>query len=256
MKIAEMRVTPIAITDPPLRNAAGLHAPYALRTIVELVTTDNIYGLGEVPGNVDITAALESAREIVIGRDPFHLNGLQMVLHEHFSENDTEGRSQTPWVQRILGYVNSALEVACLDIIGKATNRPVGAVRDQVPFSAYLFFKHRGAGGTLAFDTDPNATGWAAARQAEALTPEAIVTQAQAMCDAFGFKSIKLKAGTLEPDIEVASIFALRDAFGPTMPLRIDPNGVWSVAQNGRRVGILRGPGTRPGEYGRGSTSR
>ena len=234
MKIAEMRVTPIAITDPPLRNAAGLHAPYALRTIVELVTTDNIYGLGEVPGNIDITATLESAREIVIGRDPFQLNGLQMILHEHFSENDTEGRSQTPWVQRILGYVNSALEVACLDIIGKATNRPVvdllgGAVRDRVPFSAYLFFKHRGAGGALAFDTDPNATGWAAARQAEALTPEAIVTQAQALCDAFGFKSIKLKAGALEPDIEVASIFALRDAFGPTMPLRIDPNGVWSV---------------------------
>jgi len=234
MKIAEMRVTPIAITDPPLRNAAGLHAPYALRTIVELVTTDNIYGLGEVPGNIDITATLESAREIVIGRDPFQLNGLQMVLHEHFSENDTEGPSQTPWVQRILGYVNSALEVACLDIIGKATNRPVvdllgGAVRDWVPFSAYLFFKHQGAGGALAFDTDPNATGWAAARQAEALTPEAIVTQAQAMCDAFGFKSIKLKAGALEPDIEVASIFALRDAFGPTMPLRIDPNGVWSV---------------------------
>jgi len=134
MKIAEMRVTPIAITDPPLRNAAGLHAPYALRTIVELVTTDNIYGLGEVPGNIDITATLESAREIVIGRDPFQLNGLQMALHEHFSENDTEGPSQTPWVQRILGYVNSALEVACLDIIGKATNRPVvdllgGAVR-------------------------------------------------------------------------------------------------------------------------------
>ncbi len=234
MKIAEMRVTPIAITDPPLRNAAGLHAPYALRTIVELVTTDNIYGLGEVPGNIDITATLESAREIVIGRDPFQLNGLQMALHEHFSENDTEGPSQTPWVQRILGYVNSALEVACLDIIGKATNRPVvdllgGAVRDRVPFSAYLFFKHQGAGGAVAFDTDPNATGWAAARQAEALTPEAIVTQAQAMCDAFGFKSIKLKAGALEPDIEVASIFALRDAFGPTMPLRIDPNGVWSV---------------------------
>ena len=31
MKIQEMRVTPIAIADPPLRNAAGLHAPYALR---------------------------------------------------------------------------------------------------------------------------------------------------------------------------------------------------------------------------------
>ena len=50
MKITEMRVTPIAVGDPPLLNAAGLHAPYALRTIVELVSDDGITGLGEIPG--------------------------------------------------------------------------------------------------------------------------------------------------------------------------------------------------------------
>ena len=44
MHIAEMRFTMIGITDPPLLNAAGLHAPYALRIILELVTNDNIYG--------------------------------------------------------------------------------------------------------------------------------------------------------------------------------------------------------------------
>ena len=37
-KIKEFHITPIAVTDPPLLNAAGLHAPYALRTIVELIT--------------------------------------------------------------------------------------------------------------------------------------------------------------------------------------------------------------------------
>jgi len=52
--------------------------------------------------------------------------------------------------------------------------------------------------------------------------------QAQAMIDEFGFQALKLKAGILEPDIEVASIHALREAFGPAMPLRIDPNAVWS----------------------------
>ena len=46
MKIADMHVTPIAISDPPLLNAAGLHAPYALRTIVEIVTDDGLYGSG------------------------------------------------------------------------------------------------------------------------------------------------------------------------------------------------------------------
>ncbi|NJM08709.1 hypothetical protein HC891_24760 [Candidatus Gracilibacteria bacterium] len=40
MRIVEMRITPIAFGDPPLRAAFGLHAPYALRTIIELVADD------------------------------------------------------------------------------------------------------------------------------------------------------------------------------------------------------------------------
>jgi glucarate dehydratase len=103
-----------------------------------------------------------------------------------------------------------------------------GRVRDRVDFSAYLFFKYEGAGGEHGFETDPSATGWAAARQAEALDPEGIVRQAQAMIAEYGFGSIKLKAGILEPEVEVASILALREAF-PNLPLRIDPNAVWSV---------------------------
>jgi len=118
--------------------------------------------------------------------------------------------------------------------MGKATGRPVvdilgGRVRDRVDFSAYLFFKYEGAGGRLEFGTDPDAAGWAAARQAAALDPEGIVRQAQAMCDKFGFKSIKLKGGALPPADEVASIFALYEAFGPETPLRLDPNAIWAV---------------------------
>jgi glucarate dehydratase len=63
------------------------------------------------------------------------------------------------------------------------------------------------------------------------------------MCAAYGFTSIKLKAGTLPPEVEVETIFALRQAFGPDTPLRIDPNGVWSVPTAvawGRRLeGVL-----------------
>src|SRR5689334_8656458 len=44
MKIREMRVVPVAMADPPLRSAFGLHAPYALRTIVQLTTDDGITG--------------------------------------------------------------------------------------------------------------------------------------------------------------------------------------------------------------------
>ena len=39
MRISEIRLHPIAIADAPLRSSYGRHAPYALRTIVELKTT-------------------------------------------------------------------------------------------------------------------------------------------------------------------------------------------------------------------------
>ena len=234
MRITEMHVTPIAITDPPLLNAAGLHAPYALRTIVELVTDNGIYGLGEVPGSVSTTAALEATREVVIAKDPFQLNAMQAALVERFGTDGAGTRGEAPWDQRRMVHIYSAIEVACFDIMGKATGRPVcdllgGRVRDRVDFSAYLFFKYAGAGGARGFELDPNATGWDAARQKAALDPDGVVAQAKAMCDAFGFKSIKLKGGALPPDEEVNSMLALREAFGPATPLRLDPNAIWSV---------------------------
>lgn len=234
MKIMEVNVTPIAITDPPLLNAAGLHAPYALRTIIEIVTDDRIYGLGEVPGSAATTKALEDAREVLIGMDPFQLNAIQAKLQAHFGEEGAAERGVAPWDKRRIVHVFSAIEVACFDIMGKAVGRPVcdllgGRVRDRVDFSAYLFYKHEGAGGKLEFGTDPNATGWAAARQKAALDPDGIVAQAKAMCDAFGFKSIKLKGGVMPPDEEADAIIALKEAFGPGTPLRLDPNAIWSV---------------------------
>ena len=233
-KIKEMIVTPIAIVDPPLLNAAGLHAPYALRTIVELVTDDNISGISEIPGNVSIDLALETSKKLIIGTDPFQLNSIRRVLEDYFGKESAAQRGDAPWDQRKLVHIFSAIEVACMDIIGKLTGLPIvdllgGKMRDAVPFSAYLFYKYEGAGGELGFKTDSDATGWPAARQASALNPDEIVTQAKAMCKEFGFKSIKLKGGVFEPRVEVDSIFALRKAFGADVPLRIDPNALWTV---------------------------
>ncbi len=233
MQIIEMHVTPVAISDPPLLNAAGLHAPYALRTIIELVTDDHLYGLGEMPGGAEMVSLLESVRDLVLGSDPFQLNALSLAIAQRLTQTAQPGQTDTTrekWAARAF----SALEIACLDLMGKATGRPVvdllgGRVRERVPFSAYLFYKHPGAGGALGFGSDPRAGGWAAARQAAALDPGGLVAQAQAMCAAFGFKSIKLKGGVFEPAVEVETIRALRRAFGPGMPLRIDPNAVWRL---------------------------
>jgi len=232
--IKEVIVTPIATVDPPLLNAAGLHAPYALRTIVEIITEDNITGVSEIPGNAAINQSLIEAAKLVVGKNAFQLNQIRQVLESNFGKEPMTARGLTPWDQRKLVHIYSSIEVACLDIIGKAINRPVvdllgGRLRDTVPFAAYLFYKPKGAGGELGFEIDKNASGWAKARQAGAMNPEEIVQQAQAMHKEFGFRSLKLKGGVFDPQIEVHTMFALHNAFGKDVPLRIDPNGVWKV---------------------------
>lgn len=233
-RISDIIITPIAIVDPPLLNAAGLHAPYALRIILEIITDDQITGISEIPGNVDIEKSLIEARKLLVGRDVFQLNEIRQVLTAGFGSESPTERGETPWDQRKLVHIFSAVEVACMDIMGKVLGRPVvdllgGKLRESVPFSAYLFYKYEGAGGEFGFNIDPTAKGWDAAKQKAALTPDEIVMQAKAMCREYGFKSIKLKGGVFEPRQEVDAILALYNEFGPEVPLRFDPNAIWKL---------------------------
>jgi glucarate dehydratase len=233
-RIKDILITPIAIVDPPLLNAAGLHAPYALRIILEIITDDQISGISEIPGTSDIEQALYEAKELLIGQDVFQLNQIRAILSERFGSESPMARGEAPWDQRKLVHIFSSVEVACMDIMGKVLGRPIvdllgGKMRESVPFSAYLFYKYEGAGGEFGFNLNPNAQGWEAAKQKAALTPEETVQQARAMCKEFGFQSIKLKGGVFEPRIEVDTILALYKEFGPSVPLRFDPNAIWAL---------------------------
>ena len=231
MKISALKLHSIAIADPPLRSSYGLHAPWALRTIVQLETDDGFTGISETYGGDGPRAALEEAREHLIGMDPFRLAGLYLQMNrERDKGGDVPGgRSQT-WLvpgENPLDRHNrtfAAIEIACLDIIGKAVNRAVcdvlgGRVRDAVPFSAYLFYKHGGGGGDGRYED----------KYGEVLDAAATVRECRQMIDEYGFREIKLKGGVLEPALEIETMKALRDAFGSAVPLRIDPNCAWSV---------------------------
>jgi glucarate dehydratase len=233
MRITDLVLHPIAIADAPLRSSYGLHAPYAIRTIVELKTDDGLTGIAETYGGDQPLAALQKAREHVIGMDPFQLTWLHGVLVRGAAQAATVagGRTQTylvpgenPLDQDARTY--AAIEVACLDLIGKALGKPVcdvvgGRARDEVSFSAYLFYKHAGGGGT-GDDEREDVYG-------ECLDPESIVRQCKMFIDEYGFREIKLKGGVLEPEVEIETIRALRREFGPKYPLRIDPNCAWTV---------------------------
>jgi glucarate dehydratase len=202
--------------------------------VVELRTDQGLSGLAEVPGSVAVDAALAVARDVVIGSDPLNWHALKSKLAAQGAPETSVARGDKPWDGRTRVQVYSALDVACLDLQGQAYGVPVaqllgGVVRDRVPYSAYLFYKYEGAGGELGFGVDARATGWAAARQRAALDPDGIVAQAEAMVAEFGFASIKLKGGCFEPAQEVAAMHALRRRFGPGVPLRLDPNALWTV---------------------------
>jgi len=241
MKISSCRLTPIALTDPPLRAASGLHAPFALRLILELIDESGMVGISESPCTPAIQEALEAVGAKLVGADPYRFVPLLFEVEKSLGQGREGARGDAPWDQRVLVHVLSAIEVACLDLAGKQLDRSIGdllggRIRDRVPFGAYLFYKHEGAGGHLEFGTDPDASGWAAARQKQAMTPDEVVAQAVAMCEGFGFTGIKLKGGVLHPDQERDSMIALREAFGPDVPLRLDPNGIWKV-ETAIRVG-------------------
>lgn len=236
MVIKEFAIHPLAVADPPLRSSYGRHAPYALRTLIRLETTDGIFGVAEAHGGEGSLAALNAIRELVLGMDPFALHALWM----RWGAEDAAGdRSQTwlvpgenPHDARRRAF--AAVEAACLDIIGKAVDKPVcdllgGRARDAAPFSAYLFYKHAGGGGEGA-DAREDEYG-------ECLTPESMVRQCRQMIAQYGFREIKLKGGVLEPDSEIETIRQLRAEFGPDYPLRIDPNCAWSV-ETSVRVGL------------------
>ena len=236
MKIIDLRIHSIAIADPPLRSSYGLHAPYALRTILEIESNDGIIGVSETYGGEAPARQLEQLRSHIVGADPYRLCGdLSPMIEGPAASGD---RSQTRYVpgENPLDATTrtyAAVEVACLDLIGKSLGKPVcdligGRVRDEVPFSAYPFYKHAGGGGEGA-DARPDEFG-------EALLPETLVKQVKQMVARSGFQSVKFKAGVLEPEVEIETIRQLRRAFGPNVPLRIDPNSAWTV-ETSIRVG-------------------
>jgi glucarate dehydratase len=228
MRIADMRIHSIAIGDPPLRSSYGLHAPFALRTILELESASGVVGISEAHGGDANARKFESLRPQIVGADPWRLCGSLLGMIDADGQGDRSQTHRVPGenVSDADARAYSAIEIACLDLIGKSVGVPVcdllgGRARDAVPFSAYLFYKHAGAGGSPG-DGRVDEYG-------ECLTPDSIVRQAQQMVTRYGFESIKLKGGVLPPDEEIEAIRQLHRAFGPGVPLRIDPNCAWTV---------------------------
>ncbi|MEY9938285.1 glucarate dehydratase [Streptacidiphilus sp. MAP5-52] len=242
-KVTDVVVTPVAVLDPPLLNASGVHQPYQLRAVIELHTDAGITGLGEAYGDDPTLANLRAAAPALVGLSVFDLNGIGTRVAKALGGSvDSVGMTDLIGAasrEKSVAQTVGAFEVACYDAQGKATGLRVcdllgGPVRESVPFSAYLFYRWAAHPEGAAPDGYPD-DDWGAA-----LDPDGIVAQARRLVDTYGFRSLKLKGGVFEPEAEVEAIEALRAAF-PEHPLRLDPNANWSVATSKRIAPRLEG---------------
>lgn len=164
MIIRQIHVMPVAFRDPPLLNAAGVHEPWALRTIVEVVTDEGLTGLGETYGDLGHLGKVRECAQALIGLDVHATNTMYARISAIVGHTvtDLHGLTGVATKEKSIDRVFSPFEVACLDIRGKAAGVPVsellgGRVRDAVPYSAYLFYKWAGHPGQ---DPDGSAQPW------------------------------------------------------------------------------------------------
>jgi glucarate dehydratase len=222
--IEDIIITPVAFHDMPLLNSVGVHEPFALRSIVEVIISNGIYGLGESYGDLAHLDRMRQAAIKIRGLEVHNTNAVyQAVVESLASDSSTGGDGMSGMVNgtSTAGKVFSPFEVACLDIQGKLAGVPVcdllgGRVRDRVHYSAYLFYKWAGHPGQPDDEYGP------------ALDAAGLIKQAHKIIDEYGFKAIKLKGGVFPPKDEVEAIRALRAEF-PALPMRIDPNAAWTV---------------------------
>ncbi|KAI0190603.1 enolase C-terminal domain-like protein [Astrocystis sublimbata] len=228
--IKDVVITPVAFHDMPLLNSVGVHEPFALRSIIEIIVSGgndedaSCYGLGESYGDGTHIERLQRVAPQLKGLSVYDTNRIYLTcVNSMTGDTSTGGDGMAGLVTTASAAdkVFSPFEVACLDIQGKLAGLPVsellgGRVRDKVDYSAYLFYKWAGHPGQPDDEFG------------EALDPEGLVRQARKLVDEYGFKAIKVKGGVFTPAEEVAGIRALRAAF-PDAPLRLDPNAAWSV---------------------------
>lgn len=205
MRIEKIEGIPVTIPGrAPILTSYGSLTSWA-RTVVRITTDNGIVGYGDVSARVK-PETLKTFEASLRGESPWSTSVICGRI---------KNWNYYPWQK--LEPIMAAIEMACLDIQGKAAEVPVyellgGKVRDSIPVSGYLFYSHANKDGSE-----------------EVHTPDDIVDLAKRFVDKYGFSTLKLKGGYFSPETDRDSLFALRETFGRDMRLRLDPQGSWTT---------------------------
>lgn len=222
MRISDVRATTVTVPlQAPLRHANGAHWGRFVRTLVEVDTDDGLTGVGEMGGGGESAElAVRALKPYLLGHDPLQLESLRWKIMNPVASLYNH-RTQ----------LHAAIEFACIDLVGKRLNVRAcdllgGALREEVPFASYLFYRYPSDDGRAGGET----------------SPDEVVAHAHDLVRQHGFSTHKLKGGVFPPDHDVEVYRALASAF-PEARLRLDPNSAWSVEEAvrvGRAIEDLR----------------
>lgn len=231
--VERVRVVPVAGEDSMLLNLSGAHGPCFTRNVVLVADSSGRTGLGEVPGGEAIRRTILEAAPLVEGRPIGDRRAILEQVHAAFAARDAGGRGAQTFDLRVAIHAVTGLESALLDLLGQATGRPVaallgdGLVRDRVEMLGYLFFVGDRRRTSLAYrDESGSPHAWQRMRNEPALDAQAIIRQAEAVQERYGFADFKLKGGVLPGEREIEVVHGLARRF-PEARITLDPNGAW-----------------------------
>jgi glucarate dehydratase len=245
--LVRLQAIPVAGRDGMLMNLSGAHGPFFTRNLVVLTDSAGRTGVGEVPGGEKIRQTLEDAAPLVVGQSVGDVQAVLKRVREAFADRDAGGRGQQTFDLRTTVHAVTAIESALLDLLGQHLGVPVAALlgegqqRESVEMLGYLFYVGDRRKTDLPYREEPDAPNdWFRVRHEVALTPEAIVRQAEAARALYGFNDFKLKGGVLRGEEEVQAIVALHERF-PDARITLDPNGGWLLKDAIRLMRDMRG---------------
>lgn len=207
MQFKSLEVIPVNIPmEAPIRWAWGIREGIT-RNIIRVQFSNGLVGYGETMGGEIVAQHIHNLFKKLKGVDGYDFTAIARQAQ------------LMPYFFGYQGYAAVAgIEMAAWDGLGKLTNKPLyqllgGAVRKEIPFSAYVFYRYPSLDGTIGGEE----------------TPDDIGVYCQQLFDEHGFYVFKLKGGVFSPEIDLASLVAIRNKLGDDVKLRIDPNAVWSV---------------------------
>ncbi len=166
--------------------------------IIEISTDSGIKGFGEA---VCLHPSAETSRSIVDSSKPFLVNEDPHDIER--IRNKLYGIGGWNMHRHTANWVIGGIEMALWDIIGKAAGVPVykllgGAIRRKIPITRVIVIKK------------PKECAADAVKFAEQ-----------------GYKTLKLKMG-IDPERDIETVKAVRDALPDKIKIRVDANEAWS----------------------------